>query len=196
MRANKRPAGYPVEYEQEVTLTDGRVVHVRPVVPADVDELAAAIARADPDTLRRRFLGGSPPRTREALERLVTLDYVHRFALAAFAPDGMGVGIARYEGEGTWPAVDVAVAVEPAWRGVGMARELMRRVLQRAVEQGATSLTADFFADNVHIRNLLAEAGLPEQRSFAHGVVQDEISLEGARAEELATSPEAEPAVP
>jgi GNAT superfamily N-acetyltransferase len=179
------PAGYPAEFARELVLEDGRTVHVRPVVPEDVTELRAAIARADPETIRRRFLGGGPPRSAAGLQRLVTVDYVHRFALAAFAPDGTGVGIARYEGESTWPAVDVAVAVDPAWRGVGLGRELMAGVLRRAVSQGATSLTADFFADNVRVRNLLAEAGLPEQRSIDAGVVQDSISLVGDRVAEL-----------
>lgn len=185
MRRSKRPAGYPSEYEEDLELADGRVVHLRPVVPSDVTELAAAIERADPETLRRRFLGGAPPRTREALERLVTLDYERRFALAAFAPDSGGVGLARYEGEQSWPVVDVAVVVDRAWRGVGLGRELMRRVLRRAVEQGATGLSADFFADNIRVGNLLAEAGLPEQRTVEHGVVQDEIALVGPQLDEL-----------
>jgi GNAT superfamily N-acetyltransferase len=184
----QRPAGYPADFERDLVLEDGRAVHLRPVVPEDVTELAAAIARADPETIRRRFLGGGPPRTRAGLLRLVTVDYVRRFAIAAFTADGTGVGIARYEGEHTWPVVDVAVAVDPGWRGAGLGRELMKEVLCRAVSQGATDLTADFFADNVRVRNLLAEAGLAEQRTVEHGVVQDEISLEGLRLGESTAS--------
>ena len=180
-----RGPGYPVQYERDEVLDDGRAVHVRPVVPSDVDELRRAIQRADPETIRRRFLGGGPPRSEAVLRRLVTVDHDHRFALAAFAPDGTGVGIARYEGEQTWPVVEVAVAVDPAWRGVGLARTLMRSVLRRAVEQGATALSADFYADNSRVHSLLAEAGLPEQRSQDLGVVNDEISLTGARVEEI-----------
>jgi GNAT superfamily N-acetyltransferase len=180
-----RPAGYPTEYEQDLGLEDGRRVHVRPVVPEDVDELRAAIARADAETIRRRFLGGGPPRSAAALARLVTVDYATRFAVAAFAPDGTGVGIARYEGESTWPVVDVAVAVDPAWRGVGLARHLMTLVVRRAVEMGAASMSADFFVDNQRIHDLLAEAGLPEQRSTDRGVVQDEISLAGLDPEDV-----------
>ena len=176
-----RPAGYPTAYEQDLVLPDGRRVHLRPVVPDDVDELVRAVGRADPETLRRRFLGGGPPRRRADLLRLVTLDYVHRFALAAFADDGTGVGIARYEGERTWPTVDVAVVVDPEWREQGLARELLRLVVQRAAEQGAEHLSADFYADNRRVVDLLAEAGLPEHRRTEHGVVQDEIDLVPAR---------------
>lgn len=176
--SSSRPDGYPVELETDVELADGRRVHLRPVVPQDVGELAAAIARADPDTLRRRFLGGAPPRSATALARLVTLDYVHRFALAAFDDRGTGIGIARYEGERTWPAVEVAVAVDPAWRGVGLSRELMARVVRRAAEQGAERLIADFYEDNAQVLGLLEEARLRERRTHGHGVVEDELELD------------------
>jgi RimJ/RimL family protein N-acetyltransferase len=172
-----RPEGYPAEYERDLLLADGRRVHVRPVVPADLPALAEAIGRADPETIRRRFLGGGPPRSTSALRRLVELDYRTRFALAAFDADGQGVGIARYEGERTWPAVELAVAVDPAWREVGLGRELVRLVVERAAEQGAATLTADFFSDNRRVQDLIAESGLTEQRTVEHGVVQDVLPL-------------------
>lgn len=176
--STSRPVGYPDQCEAEVELVDGRRVHLRPIVPEDEAELATAISRADPDTLRRRFLGGAPPRSTQALRRLVTVDYERRFALAAFDDHGTGIGIARYEGERTWPAVEVAVAVDPAWRGVGLGRELVTRVVQRAAEQGADRLTADFYDDNLQVLGLLAEAQLPERRTLEHGVVADEVQLD------------------
>lgn len=176
-----RPVGYPVQCEAEVQLTDGRRARLRPVVPEDESDLAVAISRADPDTLRRRFLGGAPPRSPALLRRLVTVDYVLRYALVAFDDRGTGIGIARYEGEQTWPTVDVALAVDPAWRGVGLGRELARRVVQRAAEQGAERLTADFYDDNVQVLGLLAEAQLLETRTLEHGVVADEVLLDGRR---------------
>jgi len=51
--------------------------------------------------------------------------------------------------------------------------------VRRAVDQGAIRLTADFYADNVRVLDLLAGARLPEQRSVDHGVVQDIIWLGG-----------------
>lgn len=179
------PPGYPRSCETDVELADGRRVHLRPVVPQDVDELARAVARSDPDTLRRRFLGGAAPRSLPELQRLVSVDYDRRYALAAFDHDGTGVGIARYEGEGTWPAVELAVAVDPAWRGVGLGRELVRGVVRLAAERGATRLTADFFDDNQEVLSLLAEAGLPERRRACAGVVEDELLLDEAARSEL-----------
>lgn len=172
-----RPVGYPVEEERVVVLKDGRRVQLRPVVPDDVDALRLAIKHADPETVRRRFLGGGPPRSEASLRRLVEVDYGRRFALAAFGPTGEGVGIARYEGERTWPTVDVAVVVRPEWRGVGLGTHLVRAVVRRAVQQGATAVSVDFFASNITVQRLVAAAHLPEQRSVDHGVVADTIDL-------------------
>ena len=183
------PRGYPRSCETDLELVDGRRVHLRPVVPQDVHELARAIARSDPDTLRRRFLGGAAPRSLPELQRLVSVDYDRRYALAAFDQDGTGVGIARYEGESTWPAVELAVAVDPAWRGVGLGRELVRGVVRRAAERGATRLTADFFADNREVLSLLAEARLPERRRACAGVVEDELLLDDASRSQLLAAP-------
>lgn len=175
---SRRPAGYPASYERTVVLSDGRRAHLRPVVPEDVEELAAAIARSDRETLRRRFLGGSPPHSPADLERLVRVDYRRRFALAAFDDDGTGIGIARYEGEKSWPAVELAVAVDPAWRGVGLGGELVTRVARRAAEMGARSLTADFYNDNREVQELVRQARLPERRTVEAGVVEDELLLD------------------
>lgn len=177
-----RPVGYPDEEEGVVVLDDGRSVGLRPVVPGDLAELRRAIARADAETLRQRFLGGGAPRTQAALRRLVEVDYRHRFALAAFDDDGRGVGIARYEGERTWPTVEVAVAVDPAWQGAGLATELVRRVVRRAVCQGATDVEVDFYSDNVRVHRLVAAAHLPQRRSVDHGVVTDAVDLRPLRA--------------
>ena len=172
-----RPDGYPDEYEHRVVLSDGRAVLLRPVLPQDRAQLADAVRRADPETLRRRFLGAAGPRTDEQVRHLVEVDYRYRFAVVALDEHGTGVGIARYEGARTWPTVELAVAVDRAWRHVGLATALLRDVLRRAVAQGAHSATADFFADNVAVAHLLAELGMPERRRTAYGVVQDEVQL-------------------
>lgn len=165
-------------------------MHLRPVVPGDVDALRLAIGRADPDTVRRRFLGGGPPRSEAALRRLVEVDYCRRFALAAFGPNGEGVGIARYEGERTWPTVDVAVVVQPEWQGAGLGKQLVRGVALRAAQQGATAVSVDFYANNVMVQRLVAAAQLPEQRSVDHGVVADTIDLRPLVHESLAAEVE------
>jgi hypothetical protein len=52
------PPGYPLAYERELLLGDGRRAAIRPIVPSDAPALAAAIRSADAETSRRRG-GGS-----------------------------------------------------------------------------------------------------------------------------------------
>ena len=85
-RSGGLPPGYPAQYEQKVRLGDGRRVLIRPILPSDPPELAEAIRTADPDTLRRRFLGGPPRMSAALLEHLTVVDYAHRFALVASDP--------------------------------------------------------------------------------------------------------------
>jgi RimJ/RimL family protein N-acetyltransferase len=170
------PPGYPPEYELTLVLRDGRAVHVRPILPSDAAELASAIAHADPETLHSRFLGGRPPRTEEEIRHLVELDYVGRFALAAFDENEHGVGIARYERDGP-DVAEVAVAIDPLWRQVGLATRLLELLAARAEECGIDRFKVSFFADNVDVQDLVHAARLPEARSEGDGVVDVVVSL-------------------
>jgi acetyltransferase len=161
---------------------DGRTVLVRPILPEDEAELRRAVAGADPETLRRRFLGGRPPQTDADFAHLVQVDYRSRLAVVALGPDGQGVGLARYEtlpGDGEpGTAAEVAVAVDPAWRHVGLATVLLRALAEGAQRAGIRRFQAEFFADNVDISDLLAEAGVHYVREQdATGVVTVAVLL-------------------
>ena len=143
------PPGYPQEYLRLVTLRDGRSVLIRPIQPSDAPALAEAIESADADTIRRRFLGGRPQVTPELLDFLTTVDYTSRFALVAVEPASQrGVAIARYEPAEQDGTADVAIAVTPGWRDVGLAAELLRMLAQAASERGIHTFTGTYLADN------------------------------------------------
>lgn len=175
-RRGSLPPGYPSGYDLTLVLRDGRAVQVRPVLPSDAGELAAAIAQADPETLHSRFLGGRPPRTEEEVRHLVELDYVGRFAVAAFDENDHGVGIARYERDGL-DVAEVAVAIDPSWRQVGLATRLLELLGARAQECGIDRFRVSFFADNVDVLDLVAAAQLPQARREGEGVVDVVVSL-------------------
>ena len=137
--------GYPREYVRLVTLRDGRNVLIRPIQPGDAPALAEAIKSADADTIRRRFLGGRPRVTPELLDYLTTVDYASRFALVAVEPASQrGVAIARYEPAGQATHADVAIAVTPGWRDVGLAAELLRMLAQAASERDIHTFTGTY----------------------------------------------------
>jgi GNAT superfamily N-acetyltransferase len=154
------PDGYPRGYERRVVLRDDREVDLRPIIPGDLDELRQALAEADPDTIRNRFLGGRPPQTDEELLHLVTVDYDQRFAVVARA-EGRGVGIARYEASADGKSAEVAVAVDPAWRRVGLASAMLQLLGEAAIEHGIERFEVEFVLANVDVGTLLKESRLP-----------------------------------
>jgi RimJ/RimL family protein N-acetyltransferase len=177
------PEGYPAAYERRLLLRDGRTVSVRPILPSDAPELAEAIHTADTDTLRRRFLGAPPRMTPRLLAWLTTVDYVRRFALVAFDPaTEHGIAVARFEPieEGV---AEVAVAVDPAWRRVGLATQLVELLAEAALERGIHSFGASYLAQNRPVEAMLARTGSGAKHLIAHGVAELAVALDRERAE-------------
>jgi GNAT superfamily N-acetyltransferase len=178
------PSGYSHRYERETTLDDGRVVFLRPVVPDDVDELRNAVAEADAETLHNRFLGGSPPSTENEFQQLVRVDYDRRFAVVALSQSRRGVGIARYEAKQGSTRAEVAVAVDPGWRRVGLATALLGLLGEAAIDNGIDTFTVVFVVDNVDVNSILRETHLPVVLHRTDGLIDAEVDI-GAAEKEL-----------
>jgi GNAT superfamily N-acetyltransferase len=171
------PPGYPQECEQEVTLRDGRRVLIRPILPSDAPELAEAIKTADPDTLRRRFLGGPPRVTPALLAHLTVVDYVRRFALVAIdVATGRGVAVARYEPAGEGVA-DIAVVVRPEWRRAGLGTSLIRGLATAAAERGIHTFSASYLAENRPVAALVEDAGGLGTQVIKRGIAEFSLAL-------------------
>ncbi|GIE54592.1 hypothetical protein Ani05nite_81260 [Amorphoplanes nipponensis] len=175
------PPGYPRAFEREVRLSDGRTALVRPIVPEDREQLARAIRTADPDTVYRRFLGAPPHITPALLTHLCTVDYRKRFALVASDPrTGTGTAIARYEATADDTA-EVAVAVDPAWRRVGLASALVEMLAQAALDRGVHTFSAYYLAENRPVSALLTFAGGDGKQTISEGFADAAIALDQVR---------------
>lgn len=175
-RTGDRPPGYPAELERRIRLRDGREVAVRPILPSDALALASAIHAADPETLRRRFLGAPPKLTPARLAHLTTVDYRRRLALVALDPEtGQGVAIARYEGLDD-TAAEPSVAVDPAWRRAGLATALIEMLAHAALERGYHTFSALYLAENRPIASLVAH-GVGRTR-IQEGIAEAGVSLD------------------
>jgi RimJ/RimL family protein N-acetyltransferase len=175
------PHGYPREFEETVALRDGRQVLIRPILPSDAPELAEAIRSADLDTLRRRFLGSPPRVTPALLAHLTVVDYVRRFALVVIdPPTGRGVAVARYEPAGPGVA-EIAVAVRPAWRQVGLGTALIVRLAKAAAERGIHTFTASYLAQNRPVTALVEDAGGLARQVIKDGIAEFSLTLVSGR---------------
>ena len=108
---------------------------------------------------------------------------VDRFApdaLAAFAPDGVTVGIARLVPVSKSASAEITVAVADAWQGRGIATALVERVAARARSVDVKQLTASCPAGNDRFIRLLSRLGPTRVVPSSVGLVSVRIDLGSA----------------
>jgi len=156
--ATVRPMTQPTT---RLVLADGGVVAVRPLVPGDRAELAAAVERLSERSRYLRFAAPKPRLTERELDHLVAVDHHGSEALVAFDPaTGRGIGVARYAPVPGAPRVaDVAVTVADEWQGRGLGTALLARLVARARAEGHVALRASVLAVNRASLALLRRAG-------------------------------------
>jgi GNAT superfamily N-acetyltransferase len=177
------PPGYPLELVGELRLDDGRRAQVRPILPQDAEPLRRAIADADADTLRLRFLGSEPVLDDATLAHLVVVDYLWRLALVATDDNAHGVAIGRYEGASGRTTAEIAIVVAPGWRRAGLATRLLALLALAAAARGLDGLTASYLAENRDVAGLVDTSGLGHHTSISAGVAEVDIEIGVLRAD-------------
>jgi GNAT superfamily N-acetyltransferase len=104
-------------------------------------------------------------------------------AIAAFAADGVTVGIARCVPAGKSASAEVTVAVAEAWQGRGVATALLERVAARARSVDIKQLTARCLANDDTLIRLLSRLGPTTVEPASVGVVNVLIDLGSAPVE-------------
>jgi len=145
----------------QMTLADGALLRVRPIVPADREPLADAFGRLSDRSRRQRFLGPKPRLSARELDALTDVDHVSHEALVAIdEATGQIVGVGRYAtGGGGGSEAAMALVVTDAWQRRGIGHGLAVRLLERARANGIARLTGSTLIDNLRARSLLARLG-------------------------------------
>lgn len=128
-------------------LHDPGQVQLRPLEPADREQLVRLFHRLSPESVYRRFLSPLHEPSEVGLARLLDIDHLDREAVAAVA-GGDVVGIARYFRAGGSTTADLAVLVEDAWQGRGISLLLIGRLGQLARSRGITRFSATILSEN------------------------------------------------
>jgi len=145
----------------QMTLADGALLRVRPIVPADREPLADAFGRLSDRSRRQRFLGPKPRLSARELDALTDVDHVSHEALVAIdEATGQIVGVGRYAtASGGGIEAAMALVVTDAWQRRGIGHGLAVRLLERARANGIARLTGSTLIDNLRARSLLARLG-------------------------------------
>ena len=164
------PLGYPEHLGGPYELRNGQTVWIRPILPSDAVEIAEAIESADRETLLHRFFTAAPHISNQQIHYLAEVDYQRRLALIARDDEGRGVAVARYEGHPQSNVAEVAVAVDPGWRGQGLATELLRLLEDPARENGFEALDAVYLPDNHAVARVF------QNLNYSPSLIEDGIS--------------------
>jgi RimJ/RimL family protein N-acetyltransferase len=158
-------------------LTDGRSVTIRPLDGRDADALVAALQRADPMDLRRRFMGVPPPAS-FLVKQLRRADGIHDLVLGAFDDTGRLVGVAQFDRVDEKPTAEVAIEVATDWQHDGLGTAMLTRLGDLARERGIHEFTATYYADNLPIRRLLSDIGQVVTSGYESGEGHMRLSLD------------------
>lgn len=171
------PPDYPTRWETDAVLSDGSVVHIRPVRPDDAERIRAFHARQSRESIYFRYFTPMPKLSARELERLTTVDYVTRMAFVALEADDV-VAMASYD---VWRAADeadVAFIVDDAHQGRGLATVLLEYLIVAARENGLQALTAEVLPSNRRMLSVLHNAGFEVSSEFDDGVITVRLGLE------------------
>lgn len=190
---------YPVQWEADVLLADGAVVHIRPSGPDDTDAIRAMHSRLSPRSLYLRYFSVVTEPNEAQLRVFTDVDHVDRVGLVALSGgDVIAAGTYYRNGPADTAAgetAEVAFLVEDGQQRRGLASILLEHLAAAAQERGIRRFTAEVLADNTSMLRVFADAGYTVSREYDSGVVDlgfDIAPTDASRAVQFAREHRAE----
>ena len=159
-------------------LRDGTAVTVRTISTSDEERLVRFHESLSPETTRMRFFSVHPHLSNLETARFTDVDHYDREAWVALIGDDI-IGVGRYERLANREDAEVAFVVADRWQGLGVGPILLNQLTDCARAVGIRRLVAETLAENHHMLDMFAHAGLPITRSMLRGVVTVTMTLVG-----------------
>lgn len=147
--------------EADVTLRDGRTVHLREMRTTDEAEIIQAFERLTAEARYLRFLRHVKAPNRERLRAALASLPAAGIALVATAPaadgyDIVGSAIAMLTGQAT---CEFAVTVDLRYAGAGLAKALMQQLIAAARQRGLRMMEGIVLPENDSMLGLARRLG-------------------------------------
>ena len=154
-------SSYPSEWERHERLRDGTRVLVRPIKGEDETLYPVFIAAESAEDTRRRFFGAVRDLSPAFIVRLTHVDYDLRMAFIAIdEADGKMLGVVRLERqEDDLDTGEYAVIVRSDFKGHGLGRLLMLRIIEWSKAARIKTVFGLVLADNVEMLKLCEQLG-------------------------------------
>ena len=180
-----------VRYSVVERLKDQRSVTIRAVRPGDKGLIIEALRGLSAESIYFRLFAAKNEFTDADLKEITEVDFLNVVALVAvLEQNGKDriVGEGRYirSGEdGTMRRAEVALLVDDAFHGLGIATLLLKHLITIAQESGITHLEAEILRSNQPMLHILTQSDLPvtmtPTREFVHAVM--DLRAEGRKSE-------------
>ncbi|MFT3715039.1 MAG: GNAT family N-acetyltransferase [Gordonia sp. (in: high G+C Gram-positive bacteria)] len=171
---------FPAHWAADVLATDGGVVHLRPITPADADALVKFHEGLSERTRYLRYFGPTPTLPPREVVRMTTVDYKNRVAILAWL-GGEVIAMGLYEGlasAGKPHSAEVAFVVADAHQGRGLGPILLEHLAGAAAENGFTEFEAEVLSENPNMVAVFKAAGYQVERSFDGSTVHVEFAID------------------
>jgi GNAT superfamily N-acetyltransferase len=164
---------------EHVVLRDGSTILIGPLEPGDAAANESWFLALQPETRYARFFASLKRLDARTLAELTQVDHRRHEALAAMAPDGVTVGIARYIRLANPEEAEVAATVVDGWQGRGIGGLLLTRLARKARAAGIRALRGTCLATNQAAIRLLTRLGPTTISPPDAGVVEVRVVLSG-----------------
>ena len=181
--------GYPRHWEADVLASDGRIVHLRPILAGDAAALVRMHESLSDRTRYFRYFGPHPRISPAELERFTVVDHHSRVALICVIGDEI-VAVGRYEGlpgdggpggtTGTPDAdsAEIAFVARDDHQGRGLGSILLEHLAAAARENGLRRFEAEVLAENHTMVRVFRQAGYQVSRAYEDGVLHLEFDID------------------
>jgi len=162
MTANTPSPAAPAFASRDVTLRDGRTVHMRAIRESDEAEFLQAFDRLSPDARYMRFMHVVREPNRDRLRRTLASFSGSGIGIVATIPaadgvDIVGSAICLPGSDGACGEFAISVAAE--YGGAGLGGTLMRALIDAAKQRGLAQMEGFVLAENKPMLRLAARLG-------------------------------------
>ena len=168
-------------WHENVRLSNGREILIRPIRPEDALTLRAGFALLQPDEVRQRFLHPMKELSVEQAERLARPNTRREFALVATEPlppgEALVGAVARLVVDDNGRDAEFAILVSHYVAGMGLGRHLMRRLVRWAKGRKLERIYGDVLESNLPMQALAASLDFRREAGDAPGLVRMVLDL-------------------
>ena len=185
--------GYPIEWEADVVLSNGRPVHLRPIIPSDAPLLQDFHQQLSAETIYLRFFTSKPELSARELAHFSEVDYSDRVAFVALVNEEI-VGVGRYDRVNDQDA-EIAFNIRDDYQGRGLGSVFLEHLAAAARDRGITRFIAEVLPSNRRMINTFKEAGYSVTQRFEDDVLAISFAIastEQSRAVSIAREHRAE----